>query len=200
MASPTHKENILKPQYSEVGFGVAQGMYDGRETSFVVEFFAAPATPAAAKAPKAPPPIATTAAARSPLREAGAILGAATASPSAIVPVAPTTGAPAPAQPGRTSLLDRTLASPWTALSTILAGLVALVAALVAAAGLRHLRIPHPQVLAGGALLLALTFGLLAFDRGIAGHIVLPIGNLQLPRFLGGNELRIGRVKVGVIR
>lgn len=40
MNSPTHHANIVKPQYTRVGYAVAQGMYDGRQTTFVVQEFA----------------------------------------------------------------------------------------------------------------------------------------------------------------
>ena len=39
--SPTHYANIIKPQYTRMGVGVSQGMYQGHETTFVVTFFAA---------------------------------------------------------------------------------------------------------------------------------------------------------------
>ena len=42
MNSPTHRANIEKPQYTKVGIGVANGIYEGKETTFVVQFFATP--------------------------------------------------------------------------------------------------------------------------------------------------------------
>ena len=44
MQSPAHHANIIKPEYAEVGYGVAEGMYEGHDTTFVVEFFATPNT------------------------------------------------------------------------------------------------------------------------------------------------------------
>ena len=44
MNSPTHRANIVKPQYTEIGIGTAQGMYKGEEVTFVVQFFATPRT------------------------------------------------------------------------------------------------------------------------------------------------------------
>jgi uncharacterized protein YkwD len=41
MNSPTHRANIVKPQYTRVGYAVAHGTYQGRETTFVVQEFAA---------------------------------------------------------------------------------------------------------------------------------------------------------------
>lgn len=41
--SKTHKENLLSKNYTEIGIGMAKGIYEGKETIFVVQFFAAPA-------------------------------------------------------------------------------------------------------------------------------------------------------------
>lgn len=46
MASPSHRENILNKEFSEIGVGMAQGSVAGRETIFVVQMFATP-TPGA---------------------------------------------------------------------------------------------------------------------------------------------------------
>lgn len=39
MASPTHRENIMSPNYSDIGFAVATGNLTGSETVLVVEMF-----------------------------------------------------------------------------------------------------------------------------------------------------------------
>jgi len=44
MNSPAHKANIMKEKFTKVGIGVAKGMYKGKETTFVVQFFATPAS------------------------------------------------------------------------------------------------------------------------------------------------------------
>ncbi|MFI5240825.1 MAG: CAP domain-containing protein [Microgenomates group bacterium] len=43
MASPTHKENILNPNYKEVGIGVVEGSLSGTDTTIIVQFFGAKA-------------------------------------------------------------------------------------------------------------------------------------------------------------
>lgn len=58
MNSPTHKANILKQQYTETGIGVATGMYEGKETTFIVQEFASPA-PAEQAPAAAPTPVET---------------------------------------------------------------------------------------------------------------------------------------------
>ena len=42
MASPTHKANIVKGNYTEIGTGIASGIYEGRETVFVAQVYANP--------------------------------------------------------------------------------------------------------------------------------------------------------------
>ena len=44
MNSPTHRENMLKTSYTEVGFGIASGEVDGKSTVIVVAFYAEPVT------------------------------------------------------------------------------------------------------------------------------------------------------------
>lgn len=63
MNSPTHRENIVNGNFTEIGVGTAKGEYEGYETVYVVQLFGAPAaapkpvTPvvAAATTPKATP-------------------------------------------------------------------------------------------------------------------------------------------------
>ncbi len=44
MASPTHRANIVKKEYTEIGIAVASGVYEGRSAVFVVQFFGKPQT------------------------------------------------------------------------------------------------------------------------------------------------------------
>ncbi len=39
MNSPTHHANVINPHFTDIGFGIAQGVYEGRPSVFVVEFF-----------------------------------------------------------------------------------------------------------------------------------------------------------------
>jgi len=43
MNSPTHRANIVKKEFTEVGTGVANGIYEGKATVFVAQFFGTPA-------------------------------------------------------------------------------------------------------------------------------------------------------------
>jgi hypothetical protein len=42
MASPTHRANIVKPAYTEIGVGIAQGEFQGQPATYVVQYFGAP--------------------------------------------------------------------------------------------------------------------------------------------------------------
>jgi hypothetical protein len=42
MNSPTHRANIIKEDFTEIGIGVANGMYKGKNTVFVVQYFGKP--------------------------------------------------------------------------------------------------------------------------------------------------------------
>ncbi len=42
MNSPTHRENVVKKEYTEVGYAVVNGMLGGEETTLVVQMFGAP--------------------------------------------------------------------------------------------------------------------------------------------------------------
>jgi len=44
MASPTHRANVLNDKYTQVGFAVADGTLEGKNTTLVVAFYGLPAT------------------------------------------------------------------------------------------------------------------------------------------------------------
>lgn len=51
MASPTHRANIVKEQYQEIGVGLAEGIYKGEPATYIVQYFGTPAgAPVAAAA------------------------------------------------------------------------------------------------------------------------------------------------------
>lgn len=56
MDSPTHRDNIVNGNFTEIGVGTAKGEYEGYETVYVVQLFGAPA--AAPKPAPAPAPVA----------------------------------------------------------------------------------------------------------------------------------------------
>lgn len=49
MNSPTHKENLLRDDYTDVGFAVVNGVLNGEETTLVVQMFGKPLYPSSAE-------------------------------------------------------------------------------------------------------------------------------------------------------
>jgi hypothetical protein len=107
MGSPTHRENMLNPQMTEIGVGVAFGSYKGRDTIYVVQMLAKPLpgsgtqtatrpAPAPVSAPK-PAPVAVTTPATKPLpAPAPAPAPAPVAKPAPVVTPKPTVSTVAP--------------------------------------------------------------------------------------------------------
>ncbi len=60
MNSPTHRANILSGNFTQIGIQTAEGIYQGRETTFVVQEFGSPIASVAQKATPSPVPVPTT--------------------------------------------------------------------------------------------------------------------------------------------
>ena len=56
MNSPTHRENILRQEYTDVGFAIVNGVLNGEETTLVVQMFGKPLYPENAQADNSAPP------------------------------------------------------------------------------------------------------------------------------------------------
>jgi len=160
MNSPTHRANIEKPQYTRVGFGTANGVYEGKETTFVVAFFATPAkaaTPAAgvALAPSQssvkPSPVATSSA---------VVLGVE-------AQMSPPENAPAP------SWFDTLLTSPMRMLEIILTTILSIVAISIISVFFIHGRAQHQRVVAGGVFLIVLIAGALLLGALLTGPVTI---------------------------
>lgn len=154
MASPTHRANIEKPQYTKVGFGTANGMYEGKETTFVVSFFATPAIVALAEV-------------KPPQTHAAPAAGAApSASGEVRLPQLPQTEKVLGSQ-------TVALTSPSTTLETILTILFTIIAiSFIASIFIRGKR-QHPHVLLGGAFLFTLIAVALVLNMILTGPVTV---------------------------
>ena len=138
MASPTHRANIVKPQYTRIGVGVAKGMFEGNETTFVVQFFATPKSGAVL--------------ADSALPGAGEdarVLGA-------------SVGPEAPLSLG--DFFNRIAASPMSTTAYVLAGLAGLFALLLIIAIVVHIRRQFIEVIVGGLLVICAALVFIAWN------------------------------------
>lgn len=171
MNSPTHRANIEKPEYTRVGIGVANGTYNGVATTFVVQFFATPATEQAEPVHVAFAPVKVR-----PSQVAGPaisaqVLGTETKTPE----VAPETPALATSAVSTPSWFARLLASPLTTLMTVLYILFVIVAMSFTIAVFLRGKNQHPSVLIGGTILLVLISGAMLVSSLLGGRVQLPV-------------------------
>ena len=159
MESPTHRANIMKPQYTHVGFGTASGIYEGQETTFVVEFFAAPAVNETATASIALAPATTAEVTPATTTQ---VLGTQAPSTEELDAVS---AAP--------SWFARLVTSPLHTLLAIFTVLFAVIGSAFTIAVLMHKRVQHPSVLIGGTALLALIGISMLFSASLAGSVQL---------------------------
>ncbi len=162
MASPTHQANIVKPQYTQVGIGVANGSYQGKQTTFVVQFFATPAVTLAT-----PQPTATQALSKVPTPSV--ILG------TQVVPAV--SNIPTPKAP---SLFDRVTTSPTHSVFLVLGTLAGVLIVLLLVAVTVRWRIQYLEVVGGGFALLVALLALMVFTVQV-GSGVRVLSNAQSP-------------------
>lgn len=167
MHSPLHRANILKQEYTKIGIGVAQGMYEGKEVTFVAEFFATPPSDLASVQPAGTPiaqaaakPTAQDVAAKTPATQpvetaVPAVLGEAAAPKPAPVAQAPALGDAA--------VLST---SPATVLWYVLAGVAALFALLAGVMLAVHARkkVFYAELSFGALTLIAMVLGVMFYN------------------------------------
>lgn len=177
MESPTHRSNIMKREYTRVGFGTANGMYEGRETTFVVSFFATPA-----EASSRPQKVAVV---------DGNTTNAVPIDPITIVstetdvvaPVAEVLGAQAQvaavsANPSPiASFFAMTATSPTLTITYILSVLSAIILLLLIVAIVVRARAIYIETIAGALILLLVVLGLLFFNTRTAAKVQISPDN-----------------------
>jgi hypothetical protein len=187
MASPKHRENIVNTHYTEIGIGTANGVYQGREAVFVVQFFGAPAavtapviattgTPAIAVTAPAPKPTIAPKPAVKPapvtLVEENtfvAVRGEEAAEPSLSPTSAPAEVSVAGSTvSSHTSVVASILASPRAAVNFIYLVLATIIAATLVLLLLVRTHRTHPRLLVNATLMLMMIAGALAANHWIA--------------------------------
>ena len=168
MDSPSHKANIVKPVYAEIGIGVAQGTYEGRQTTFVVQFFGTPRASAVAVTP--PPQV--------PPTQVASTQTAPAASP-AQVPLVESQEAPlaqaraadvqgeSVAAPQGTSLIARIAGSPRMMAAWLLSGIAALLIVSLLLTFFIKIQVQPVDLLGTGTLAAAFIIGLIFLNSFI---------------------------------
>lgn len=165
MASPSHRENIVKPEYTHIGIGIAQGVYEGTPTTFVVQYFGTPLARAAAA-----PPAETSAEPTAPQSVAMAQSGgrADTGVAGAVTSVAPVAATPNVTQTTMQQFLRAVADNP--ASTAVALGAVAVVLALAVVLGFgMRLQVQPVEMLLGGVLVVALALFFVAFNERVIG-------------------------------
>jgi hypothetical protein len=169
MASPSHKANIVKPAYTEIGVGVAEGTFQGQPATYVVQYFGAPRGSALAQTVATAQP----ASASTTLSGAPEVQGAATVAPATGDPLpesepvaAPQQAphqAPAPWSSFAQQLL-RAQTSPSSAVFWVLGAVASLLVLGLALTFFVHIQIQPTDMLVSGAVVAAVAIALLALN------------------------------------
>lgn len=198
MRSPTHHANIVKPQYTRIGIGVAHGTYQGKETTFVVQFFATPRTTAvpqktqlAAEAPSQGPVATTVDETDGETQVLGVEVDAVVQEEPVVDPVVETESRvqsesespPAAvnepvvqvaAADSAVSFFAQVAASPTHTLIYLLSALAALIAVLLLVAIAVHIKVQYLEVLGGGLLVLVVVLSLLIYNATSSPEVLIP--------------------------
>jgi hypothetical protein len=173
MASPTHRANIVKPVYTQIGVAVAQGMYQGQPATFVVQYFG---TPRFAAAPALAPPVARAApAAQAPTTTA--VLGEQAPAPvaTAVSDVAPVPPPPQEAASLTQSLArqaGRLLSEPRATTMWILGVIILLLGAALAFAFFHHIQIQAHDLLLPGTLVVVVALTLVVINNNALPDVI----------------------------
>jgi hypothetical protein len=167
MNSPTHRANIVKQAYTEVGTGVAKGTYNGHDTIFVVQLYGRPATVLNPVVPENVVPKPTVA----------RVQGAETAGTPA-----PKVAEAAPLQPAETSnvttptetRVEKLVTAPRHTVNYFLLGLLTLVVLALVLDVLLKPHIEHPDLITNGLALMTLLLAVYVFNNYIITRAVIP--------------------------
>jgi len=165
--SPGHRANILESRFSEIGIATAKGVYQGKETTFVVQFFGRPAVAAQTAATIKPSVWAKPSASPTPLVASGNI-------PSSTVASGSAAGVNQPDDSALASLG----ASPWQQWLTMpkaLTNVIYLAAAAIFSAALAlkifvKIKIQYPKLIFNGIMVLFVIISLLYLNYLIVGQ------------------------------
>lgn len=181
--SPSHRANILNSHFTEIGIATARGVFEGKETVFVVQMFGSPSSQKVAvlDIPPTAEPTATVVLITEPVVSASSVAGASVEEFPAKVLVEDDTFiavksevAAAPSAitdesyRDSTSLIQRIITSPRSTMNTIFVALSIVIAVGLALLVGIELKRQHPMNVLYGVLLLALMAAILFFWNAVS--------------------------------
>ncbi len=179
MKSPTHRANMVNQHYTEVGIAVAQGVYKGKNTLFVVQFFGAPKKVAVVDAPK---PISQAASVPKPTKPVSQISVPVEAVKNVVLgtetkanildaqPISP------PKVNSFVKPIEKIITSPRQLSDYLFGGLVLLLAIVLSLTIFIAIRIQHPNTIAGAVAMIVLVAGVIYFN-----NIIFKSGGATVP-------------------
>jgi len=197
MNSVGHKANILNNNFTQIGIGIADGQYQDRKTTFVVQLFAQPVAVAAPtkeklveKITQQTPPkqvVKTTTAPAQTTPPIGEVKGAENSQLAQEMFTTSQNGAgdsnpvpqptpvstteknnPAPAEFNLASVINKIIASPRATANCIFALLFSIIACALLLKTLIKVQIQHPKLILGGLLILISLGALFLFNQHLA--------------------------------
>lgn len=153
MASPSHRANIVKGVYQDIGIGVAQGTFEGAPATFVVQFFASPYSLIAIDSGV---PEQETEATSSPTAPAAVVAG------EAVVVASP----PAPAQLEQSFFrhIARSLAQPRATADFVLGSIAMILILTIVLGFFVHIQIQPTAMFASGTFVVLVALSFMAFN------------------------------------
>lgn len=174
MNSPSHRANIVKPVYEEIGIGIAEGVYQGTPAVFVVQYFGALRDVVAA-VPEAPAP-----------------------TPMPTEPISGTVAAAETIQPSLTQTtvnqITKAVSNPNSTSNWLLGGTAALVAIALFFTFFMHIQVQPKQLLINGSLVVFLAVSLLAANKQFnlsAGPAAAALSQTAIDVGLATNEYEL---------
>ena len=172
--SPTHRANIVRDGFEEIGIATAEGMYKGKKAIFVAQFFGTPTqradtfaqTSVVAVSSLTPVVRATTSTSTTATEVLGAEVLVAQESFA-------TTSAASPSSVDNPSVsadptpLEKAAASPRTILSVVLLGLASVIGVALMLKIFVKVRIQYPRLILNGIVILVLIYGFTVLNKYI---------------------------------
>lgn len=189
MNSPGHRANIENGNFTEIGIATAKGMLDGRETTFVAQFFGKPAfiqepipetkpvvVAVVPEVPSVPKPLAEKVRGAAIVPEEPLFRDTAVtvvppqseASAPTVVDIKPTAPAPAP----RSTFMERAVTAPRGTANVIFITLLTVVATALVLTVAIKIKIQHPQLILHGILLIFVVSSLILANRVLAEGVL----------------------------
>lgn len=169
LASPAHRKNILRSNFTDIGIGMATGTYEGRETIFVVQFFGTPSKDMIDKE------VAKIENKKSTSSNEIAKISADTPVVFGTSTYNSLTETPSTPNQENKDVLGAYISSPNTVLKNLFIAIVLLFLGLSIFGMSIRFQVPHPKILTGCILVIAVIVAIMLFNKNIfSSGIKLP--------------------------